>query len=252
MPFLTIITITYNAEQFLERTLKSIQQQVFKDFEYLLIDGSSTDKTLEIAKSYDTLFDRIISEPDKGLYDAMNKGLDLATGDYVWFINAGDEIARPDVCGKLFELSKENPDVIYGETFFTDLEGTNLGIRSELTPHKLPKSLNWQQMKYGMLVCHQSFIAKRKISPKFINNNLSADIDWEIAVLKSSNKTLNYNGVLSKYLIGGISNQQLKKSLKDRFLVLKNHFGLLSTISAHVKIINRGILKILNNKGKYW
>lgn len=252
MPFLTIITITFNAGKFLRRTLKSIDEQEFKDFEYLLIDGKSTDNTLEVAKSYGHLFDEVVSEPDNGLYDAMNKGLHLATGDLIWFINAGDEIAAPDVCQNLYDLWLESPDVIYGETIFTDLAGKHLGIRSELTPHKLPDSLNWHQMKFGMLVCHQSFIAKRQLTPFFDTDNLSADIDWEISILKSAKKIIKYDGVISKYLIGGVSNQQLKKSLLDRFKVIKKHFGLQRAIIAHAFILKRGIHKILKGGGKYW
>ncbi len=252
MPTLTIITITYNAGQVLERTLKSIDEQVFKDFEYLLIDGKSTDDTLVIAEKFGHLFTKIISEPDKGLYDAMNKGLKLATGKYVWFMNAGDEIATPTVCQALHEILRDQPDVIYGETIFTDLWGNPLGYRSELTPHKLPNVLTWQQMKYGMLVCHQSFIARKSIVPCFLLNNLSADIDWEIKILKRSQHIVRFNGVISKYLVGGISNQQLRKSLTDRFLVIQHHFGFLSTLKAHLHILSRGLGKVVKKGGKYW
>jgi glycosyltransferase involved in cell wall biosynthesis len=254
MPFLTIITITYNAEEFIGRTITSINQQVFKDFEYLLIDGNSKDKTLEIVNQHAHLFSKIVSEPDKSLYDAMNKGLKNATGDYVWFINAGDEIAAPEITKKLFQLiQKENPDVIYGETFFTNNAGKILGKRSDLTPHKLPEDLTWGKMRLGMLVCHQSFIVRREIAPSYMENNLSADIDWEIRSLKTSTKTVQFDGILSNYLIGGISNQQLKKSLFDRFLVLKNHFGLIGTLAAHGQVLIRGAKKMVGNNGKkYW
>jgi glycosyltransferase involved in cell wall biosynthesis len=254
MPFLTIITITYNAEEFIGRTIASINQQVFKDFEYLLIDGNSKDKTLEVISKYAHLFSKIVSEPDKGLYNAMNKGLKNATGDYVWFINAGDEITTPNITEELFQLiQKESPDVIYGETFFTNNSGEKLGKRSDLTPHKLPENLTWKKMRLGMLVCHQSFIVRREIAPSYMEDNLSADIDWEIRSLKASAKTVRFYGILSNYLIGGVSNQQLKKSLFDRFLVLKKHFGLISTLAAHGQILVRGVKKMASNNGKkYW
>lgn len=252
MSTLTIITITYNAGQVLERTLRSIEEQVFKNFEYLLIDGKSTDDTLIIAEKFGHLFTKIISEPDKGLYDAMNKGLKFASGKYVWFMNAGDEIATPTVCQELHEMLQNEPDVIYGETIFTDIQGNSLGYRSELTPHKLPDILIWQQMKYGMLVCHQSFIARKKIAPNFLLNNLSADIDWQIKILKQSQRIVRYRGVISKYLVGGISNQQLRKSLTDRFKVIQYHFGFLSSIKAHLYILGRGLEKVVKKGGKYW
>jgi glycosyltransferase involved in cell wall biosynthesis len=251
-PTFSIITITFNAEKYLERTLKSIQAQDCKDFEYLLIDGNSKDKTLAIAKNYQNLFTKIISEPDKGLYDAMNKGLKNAQGEFVWFINAGDEIADNEAISKIKNLIDEATDVLYGETYFVNNNGEILGLRSELTPHRLPEKLHWQQMKYGMLVCHQSFIARRTIAPFFDISNLSADLDWEIQCLKNARKTVFLDFIVSKYLIGGISNQQLKRSLIDRFKVLSKHFGLFSCLIAHLIIVFRGIRKIIRQGGKYW
>lgn len=252
MPLISIITITFNAEEFIERTIKSIQKQTNKNFEYLLIDGRSTDKTLSIVEQYKYLFDVIISEKDKGLYDAMNKGQQIAKGEYVWFINAGDEIFEAKATQKIEELANKSPDVIYGETNFTNNVGEILGTRSELTTHLLPDKLSWQMMKHGMLVCHQSFIAKRTIAPNYLKNNLSADIDWEINCLKAAKSMVKYDGILSNYLIGGISNRQLKKSLIDRFRVLKSHFGTLETLLAHGYILYRSLVKISSNKKKYW
>ncbi len=249
---LSIITITYNAEKYIERTLKSIQNQDCHDFEYLIIDGKSKDKTLEIAQKYSSIITKVISEPDKGLYDAMNKGLKLATGDYVWFMNAGDEIAQNDAVKRVLEAMNDEVAVIYGETYFIDDDGNNLGIRSELTTHKLPQNLTWRSMKYGMVVCHQSFIAKRELAPLYLTDNLSADLDWEIEVLKKSKKSVLLDFVLAKYLIGGVSNQQLKKSLIDRNKVFKKHFNLLEYYQINFVILLRGFLKIIKKGGKYW
>ena len=113
VPLISIITITYNAQDFLERTLKSVRNQTSTDFEYILIDGGSKDNTMDLVKSNKELFTVIISEKDEGLYDAMNKGLRNASGEYVWFMNAGDEIAEMDAIEKLKDLSKSKPDVIY-------------------------------------------------------------------------------------------------------------------------------------------
>ncbi len=252
MPSLSIITITYNAEKYLERTIQSIVSQTSDDYEYLVIDGGSKDGTLAIAEKYKTHIDRIISEKDEGLYDAMNKGMALATGDFVWFMNAGDEIARPDVIKRILEGINPETDVIYGDTFFVNEQGKIRGLRSAITPHKLPQNLHWKNMRLGMLVCHQSFIARRSIAPPFLTDNLSADIDWEIKCLKNAREAFFFDGVIARYLEGGISNKHLKKSLADRFIVLKNHFGLLGTLWAHVQIAFRGIKLIVSNKGKYW
>lgn len=249
---LSIITITYNAEQFLERTIQSILAQTDQNFEYIIIDGKSKDGTLSIAEKYDNRVNKLISEPDKGLYDAMNKGLKNATGDFVWFMNAGDEINDSQAVEKIYKAIADKTDVLYGDTFFVDDDGNIQGLRSEITPHRLLKELKWQDMKLGMLVCHQAFIARKSIAPLYMENNLSADVDWEIECLKRARKVNYLDFVVAKYLTGGISNKQLKRSLLDRYEVLKKHFGLIGAISAHIQILFRGVGLILKKRGKYW
>ena len=143
---LSIITITYNAEQYLERTIQSIINQSDQDFEYIIIDGKSKDGTLQIAEKYKSRVNKLISEPDKGLYDAMNKGLKNASGDFVWFMNAGDEINDNQAVEKIYKAISDKIDVLYGDTFFVDDDGNIQGLRSEITPHRLPKDLKWQDM----------------------------------------------------------------------------------------------------------
>ena len=249
---LSIITITYNAEQFLERTIKSILAQTDQNFEYIIIDGKSKDGTLQIADKYNNRVNKLISEPDKGLYDAMNKGLKNAKGDFVWFMNAGDEINDNQAVKKIYQAISYQTDVLYGDTFFVDNDGNIQGLRSEITPHRLQKDLKWQDMKLGMLVCHQAFIARKSIAPLYMENNLSADVDWEIECLKRAKEVKYLDFVVAKYLTGGISNKQLKRSLLDRYEVLKKHFGLMGAITAHVQILFRGVRLMVKNRGKYW
>jgi glycosyltransferase involved in cell wall biosynthesis len=253
---ISIITITYNADQYLERTIQSIMNQSDQDFEYLIIDGKSKDGTLQIAEKYKSRINKLISEPDKGLYDAMNKGLKNASGDFVWFMNAGDEINDKETVSRIRNVARESLpvsiDVFYGDTYFVNNEGEIQGLRSEITPHHLPKDLKWQDMKLGMLVCHQAFIARKSIAPLYMENNLSADVDWEIECLKRAKEVKYLDFVVAKYLIGGVSNKQLKRSLLDRYEVLKKHFGFWGAISAHIEILFRGIGLIVKKRGKYW
>lgn len=242
MPRLSIITITYNAEEFLERTLESIVSQTDQDFEYLLIDGQSADGTLQIAERYRERINVLVSEPDKGLYDAMNKGQARASGSYIWFMNAGDEIAEKDAVEKLKKLMAEEPDVIYSDAYLVDNSGVVLGLRSERMPHKVPEVLSWEKYDRGMLVCHQSFIARKAIAPRYRTDNLSADIDWEIGCLKKAARVLQYPGILARYLTGGISHQQKWRSWKDRYRVLREHFGLLPNLYNHFRILLRAVL----------
>ena len=253
---ISIITITYNAEQFLERTIQSILAQTDQNFEYIIIDGKSKDGTLQIAEKYKNRVNQLISEPDKGLYDAMNKGLKNASGDFVWFMNAGDEINDKEAVSRMKNVARESfpvvIDIFYGNTYLVNNEGEIQGLRSEITPHRLPKNLKWQDMKLGMLVCHQAFIARKSIAPLYMENNLSADVDWEIECLKRAKEVKYLDFVVAKYLIGRDSNQQIKRSLLDRYEVLRKHFGLIWAISAHVQILFRGVGLILKNRGKYW
>jgi glycosyltransferase involved in cell wall biosynthesis len=249
---LSIITITYNAEQFLERTIQSILAQTNQNFEYIIIDGKSKDGTLAIAEKHKNRVNQLVSEPDKGLYDAMNKGLKKATGDFIWFMNAGDEINDNQAVENIYKAISDKTDVLYGDTYFVDNDGNIQGLRSEITPHRLPKNLTWQDMKLGMLVCHQAFIARKSIAPLYMENNLSADVDWEIECLKRAREIKYLDFIVAKYLTGGISNQQLKRSLLDRYEVLKKHFGLSGAITAHIQILFRGISLMLKKKGKYW
>ncbi len=249
---LSIITITYNAQAFLERTIKSILAQTEQNFEYIIIDGASKDSTLAIAQQYKTRINQLISEPDNGLYHAMNKGLQLATGDFIWYMNAGDEIANNQAVANIYKQITVTTDVLYGDAFFVKENGEILGLRSEITPHKLPKNLTWQDMKLGMLVCHQSFIARKTITKPYLQNNLSADVDWEIECLKKAKEIKYLDFPVSKYLIGGVSNQQLKRSLIDRYKVLNYHFGFWKSIIAHLQILWRGLRLVIKKREKYW
>lgn len=252
MPKVSIITITYNAEKVLERSILSIIGQSYGDFEFIVIDGNSQDQTLQICEKYQSHIAQLISEKDEGIYDAMNKGLALAKGDFVWYINAGDEIAEKNTLNEIFNELGAEADLIYGDAFFVNDENKIRGLRSEITPHKLKPKIKWQDLKFGMLVCHQSLLVKREIAPKYILDNLSADIDWEIKCFKASKHPHYCSYPISRYLEGGISNQQLSKSLKDRFKVLAYHFGIFPTLLNHIIIAIRGIIKIITTKSKYW
>ena len=242
MPTVSIITITYNAERFLERTIQSIVNQQATDFEYIMIDGASKDGTLAIIKRYEPHITSWISEPDKGLYDAMNKGLRRAKGQYVWFMNAGDELYDSTTLSQLLDrITATRADIYYSDAQFVRNDGTAIGLRSQITPHTLPKNLTWRDMALGMKVCHQAFVPKRSIAPDYLTNNLSADLDWEIRCLKAAKTVEFLPFVLCNYLIGGLSVQQHRKSLVDRFTVLVTHFGLLVTIRNHIHIVIRAI-----------
>ena len=253
----TVITCTFNAESVLQRTLDSVKKQTYCNIEHLIIDGVSKDKTLAMVKTYKHKTETgenaheivVYSEPDKGLYDAMNKGIDRATGDYLIFLNAGDVFPSEDtleyVEGCVGE-GEEMPGVLYGDTDIVNNDGRFLRHR-RLSP---PVHLTWRSFKWGMLVCHQSFYARADIA-KQIHYNLdyrfSADVDWCIRIMKeSAHRKLplrNANVVVTNFLDGGMTTQNHRASLKERFLVMRTHYGVLTTLFVHAWFVIRGVFK---------
>lgn len=250
-PIVSIITVVYNGGTLLEGTIQSVLKQDASHLEYIIIDGGSKDGTLEVIQKYEDKIDYWISEPDKGIYDAMNKGLKVATGDYVWFMNAGDHIHGEAVLQDLFSTISD-ADVYYGEANFVDEQRTLLGTRSQISTRKLPENLTWKDMKYGMVVCHQSFIAKRSLVNEYdLTYRCSSDINWVIEVLKKSKTTVNSERVLSEYLVGGFSMKQQKLAWKERWQIYTHHYGLVQNVLATTYIVFRHVFHRLRGKGNY-
>jgi glycosyltransferase involved in cell wall biosynthesis len=254
-PLLSIITVCYNSGYHLTGTAMSVLGQTYPHIEYLIVDGASTDHTATAIKLLELKNEALLnakllrwqSEKDKGLYDAMNKGLKMATGDFVWFLNAGDELPAADTVERMMKSYAPGVDVFYGETTLVTFTRHPLGTRSELTTQRLPVQLDWESLRRGMVVCHQAFVARRAIAPPFMEGNLAADIDWVIAVLKKSKKTVNTGLVLANYLTGGVSKQRHRQSLRDRYEVLKKHYGMVPNLLAHANIMVRAFFA----KNKY-
>lgn len=244
IPKISIITVVFNGEPLIDRTIKSVLEQTYTNIEYIIVDGLSNDRTLTIIKQYSSRIAKIISEKDKGIYDAMNKGLKIATGDYVLFLNAGDELYTNTTLSKVFE-NYANADVYYGNTAITNESGEQLADR-RLAP---PQQLTWKSLKYGMCVSHQSFIAKRGLCDFYnLDYHISSDIDWVINVLKRSDKISNTQIYISKFLEGGTSKQNQTKALIERFKIMVKHYGFFQTIWNHLYIILRYPIHKLTRK----
>lgn len=229
---LTIITVTYNCRDLLPKTMASIRRQRYPDIEYIIVDGNSSDGTQDIIKKNKDMVAAYISEPDKGIYDAMNKGLAMASGDYIWFINAGDEVYAADTVEKLFSTG-EIPDVFYGDTMIVDPEGREIGLR-RLKP---PKKLTWKSYQWGQVVSHQAFIPRRAITPRYdLSFKHSADTDWQIKILRKAEVIKNTGQILAKFLDGGHSKKNIPESLKERFRIMIKNYGLLRTAGNHIII----------------
>lgn len=255
----SIITISYNAEAVIARTLESVLSQTYEKVEHLIIDGASTDKTLSIVEDYKRRSDAsgmghkviIQSEPDHGIYDAMNKGLTQALGDYVLYMNAGDFFPSADTLEQIARSCKLNdlpfeqlPAVLYGNTDIVDSEGHYLHPR-RLQP---PEHLTWRSFRHGMLVCHQAFYARTDIAKNLQYNTkyrYSADVDWCIRVMREGERAglplYNINKVVACYTEEGATTRHHKESLKERFRIMCRHYGYLSTVLMHLWFVIRSM-----------
>lgn len=242
-PKFSVITVCYNAQATLEDTIQSVIAQTYHHVEYIIVDGASKDRTLSIINRYRDRITTVVSEPDKGLYDAMNKGLRLATGDYVCFLNAGDSFHEDDTLQQMVHTLRELtelPDVLYGETALVDAEGHFVRMRRL----QAPEHLTWHSFRQGMLVCHQAFFAKRTLAePYDLSYRFSADFDWCIRIMKKSKVLHNTHLTLIDYLEEGMTTRNHKASLHERFRIMTKHYGWLSTVAHHAWFVVRAVIK---------
>jgi glycosyltransferase involved in cell wall biosynthesis len=231
-PKLSVITIVYNNVKDIERTMLSVLNQSYPQLEYIVIDGASKDGTQKVIEKYRDRLTRYLSEPDHGIYDAMNKGLALATGDYVLFMNSGDEIYSPDTVTDVFD-NQNSADIYYGETEMYNEKWESQGQRR----HCAPENFNWRSFKYGMSVGHQAIYIKRSITePYDLQYKYSSDIDWIIKAAKKASSIVNTHMYVAKYLVGGMSKKKHFASLQERFKIFNKYYGLIPNLINHVFI----------------
>ena len=257
----SIVTITYNADNVLGKTVDSVFSQTYPHVEHVIIDGASTDDTLQVAQDYmqrsyaasNGHEIRIVSEPDNGLYDAMNKGLRQVSGDYVLFLNAGDFFPDSEVLSNIARnvglegVSREKlPVVLYGNTDIVDNDGRFLRHR-RLQP---PANLSWRSFRHGMLVCHQAFYVRLDIAktvPYDCRYRFSADVDWCIRIMKEAEirhlPLLNLHLVVANYTDEGQSTIHHRESLNERYQIMCHHYGKIPTIFMHLWFAVRQIIK---------
>lgn len=237
MKKLSVITITFNNYNGLLKTLDLLKSDKYTDrLDIVIVDGGSSDETPEFLKTQ-TCTANWVSEPDKGIYDAMNKGLDMATGKYVWFLNAGDYAYSTQALESILSTLEKEPDALYGETMLVDAEGHEIGTRTEKTTRKLSGTLTWRSFAMGMTVGHQAFIIKRSLALHY-DTGLKhvSDIDWMIRCLKRCEIILNMNMVIASFTLEGHSTLNRKASNRERYGVLMKHYGFIPNLWNHFKI----------------
>lgn len=254
---ITVATVTYNAGRLIERTIHSVEQQTYAQVEHVIVDGNSQDDTLEHIHHYQERNSvagvpheiACISEPDHGLYDAMNKAIDMATGQYIVFLNAGDTLHSADTLSLVARAARSGeqlPAVIYGDTNLVDAQGRFVR-RRRLTP---PERLTWRSFRQGMLVCHQAFYVRTDLARKHHYNcryRFSADFDWCVRIMRDAGhrrlELANLHTVVADYLNEGMTLRNHKASLRERFRIMSRHYGLLPTLTLHAWFALRAFTK---------
>lgn len=245
-PLISIITVCFNSARLLQRTIKSVRNQTYTEIEYIVIDGASKDNTLQLIKENQDIINLWRSEPDSGLYFAMNKGLDLASGDYVIFINAGDMFYSHDTLEKIFENHQDDVDIYYGDTMILAENLKELGSR-RLSP---PKHLTKNSFRWGMTVCHQSIFIKRSIAPKYKTEyRITADYDWVLTSIENAKKIVNTKIYISKFLSGGLSSKHVVKANKERYKIMCKHYGTITALWYNFLMLFRLIITYIR-KGR--
>lgn len=235
----SIITVCYNAENSIEDTIKSLECQNFKDYEYVVIDGGSKDGTLSIIDKYRDKFEHVvvISESDNGIYDAMNKGICNSTGEYLFFLNAGDTFVDENVLCRVAELMTGNEDIYYG--------AVNRGGMPETYPEKISES--WLVLREKM-ICHQAIFAKASLYRK--NNydtslKICADREWLIKSLSEGATIKKMRDVtICNYDVNGVSSN-FRNFDKDSMEIARRYGG---KHAEKIIRIKRRIGKILGHK----
>ncbi|WP_342229877.1 glycosyltransferase family 2 protein, partial [Yersinia enterocolitica] len=206
----SIITATYNSAATITDTLISLDNQSYLDIEYIIIDGASTDNTLTIIKKHSKNVSKIISETDKGIYDALNKGISMATGDVIGFLHSDDIFASPNVIADVVDIfSKTKCDAVYGDLEYVAKDDINKVIR-RWTGGDVKKN----RMKFGWMPAHPTFYMKRDIYINLgcfdLSFKISADYDSLVRYIELGKIKLAYNPkVMIRMRVGGMSNRSL-------------------------------------------
>jgi len=231
---ISIITSVYNNNETIEDAIKSVLYQSYENIEYVVVDGGSSDGTLDIIEKYKDQIDVLVSEPDKGIYDGLNKGLDLATGDVVAFLHSDDLYSDENTIEHVASVfEKEDVDGVYGDLIYTPKEDTSKVLR-----YWKSKDFHPDLLKQGWMPAHPTFFLKKEIYNKYgkfdLSFKIAGDYDFMLRVLSAGIKVKYLPEVIYKMRVGGESNKSLKniilKSKEDLRVLKRNNIGGVATL----------------------
>lgn len=228
---ISLITVTYNSEKYLSQCIESVQSQTYKNIEHIIVDGRSTDNTVSIIKSYESVISRWISEPDKGMYDAINKGIAMATGEVIGLLNSDDMLYSDDVIEKIVKTFEEkNVDSIYGDLQYVDQEITSRVFRTWKG-----KTYDRNLFKMGWMPGHPTFYIKKEMIDKYggYENHYFTAADYEFMaryLFKHKISSYYLPKLIVKMRRGGASNkninQRFRANRRDYLAMKNNHIPL--------------------------
>ena len=246
-PLISVVTVVYNGEKYLEQTILSVLEQDYDNVEYIIIDGGSTDGTLDIIKKYEDAIDYWVSEPDSGIYNAMNKGASLCSGDYVAFLNADDWYETDTIFLVATCIQKNSVHYVFGNTAIYKNDKLDSIFVQNMANYKCT-------MPFG----HPTLFVKREVlltTPFNEKYNVVADYDFIIRLIKKKMSYTYLNKILTNFRMEGISSVQIHN--KDHFYLYLNHFGLFHALKQYLyrtyylykrKIAKINIIKIFSSK----
>jgi glycosyltransferase involved in cell wall biosynthesis len=221
-PLVSIVTVVWNAESLLERTIESVLSQTYENIEFIVIDGGSSDGTLDLLRRYDTHIDYWISEPDRGIYDAMNKGVSLCRGDLVGIIGAGDWYEHDAVTHIVDTYLRTQADVVYGDVELVDSE-TGIGCKRESRAELMPKTMT--------SVSHPSVFTRLDIyrtRPFDISFRIAADYDLFLNLYIGGHRFEHSNNLITHILSGGVSGSW--STILEVYRVHRKHYGVVKAL----------------------
>ena len=234
-PIISLITITYNSAKTLRHTIDSIRSQTYREMEYIIVDGGSTDGTLDVIEENNDLVTKWVSEPDGGIYDAINKGIAMASGEYVGLLHADDMLANNGVLKAIYHaIDQHRPDALYG-----DLDYISAGDNARLIRRWISSPFHPIMLKRGWMPPHPTLYVKREWFNRIGNYNsqmkIAADYDFILRLFSKPNlETIYLPQCLVKMRVGGASNRSIKNiiiKMKEDYQAIKNnHIGGLATL----------------------
>lgn len=248
-PLLSLITVTFNGEKLVEPTMKMVSEQTFTDYEIIVIDGGSKDNTIEAFKTYRDKIGYIISEPDNGIYDAMNKGIAAAKGKWIYFMNLGDEFCSNTVLSDIFEKQDVSQyDMVYGNA---------LTVGDPTSINKvIGKEAKLSDYYFGIPLCHQAIFAKKTTFNTVGDFDLKfksmGDIEWQVRVFKNQQlKTLYLPINIAYYEVVGYSYINRMQGIREAVMAgIKNFnplISLLLILRYPLMVIKVNLIKLLQN-----